>query len=364
MNDIKTLEAKIREAQNAYYNGTPIMEDFEFDALWDELKNLDPNNALFNEEVGADHTDGFEKAKHQIVMGSQSKANTEDEMTTFFKKVPGAKTVSFKMDGISLELNYIDGVFTQAITRGDGYEGDDITKNVCKMNFVPKTLTFPLTGAVRGEILLSRKNKKKYFPDAKNCRNMASGISKRLDGSDCDKLDIVCYDAQAVDMHVNENLFKTNSGMMNWLTSQNFKVAEWKLIDNPTGADAIAEVNSVFEKFDELEYDIDGLVFKNEITDWNDITTNLRPKTNIALKPKHQEKITKLVGIEWEVKNGTLTPIAQLEPVDLLGATVKKASLCNLSLIEELGIEIGDMVVVSRRNMIIPKVERKVIAMK
>ena len=108
--------------------------------------------------------------------------------------------------------------------------------------------------------------------------------------------------------------------------------------------------------FDDLEYDIDGIVWKQNEIDMNDMRTNARPKTNIALKPAKVYKQTKLVNIEWQMKNGTLTPVAILEPVDLQGATIKRASLCNVACLEEMGIEIGHTATICRCGMIIPKI--------
>lgn len=350
------LETKILQAQEAYYNSDkPLMSDQEFDRLWDELKTNYPDSEVL-QNVGGDHIDGFPKAKHLILMGSQSKANTEDEMATFFTKVGKRVLWQHKMDGLSLELNYKQGKLAQAITRGNGEIGDDVTENVKKMNYVPHQLSIPFTGAVRGEMLLSRANKEKYFPQMKNCRNAASGISKHLDGRDCDKLDVVCYDAQ----HLDGTSFMSQEKLMEWLLAQGFKVAPYEIIETSDAKTAMQILTDVFNKFDELEYDIDGIVWKQDEIDMTDLKTNLRPKTQIALKPARTYAVTKLIGIEWRVRNGTITPIALLEPVDLLGATIRKASLANVSLMEQLGIEIGDKVRICRRGEIIPKVEAKV----
>lgn len=357
-NRIKELENEIKKNQELYYNGNEVISDGEFDALVDELQSLDPENPLLTTLIGADHTEGFATIEHRILMGSQSKANKEDEMNGWISTINPKKVLGgFKMDGSSIELWYDDGIYTKAVTRGDGKTGDDVTENVRKMNHVPKKLKEKYTGVVRGEVLCSRKNFKDYFQKKnnkyKNCRNLATGVMKRIDGSDCDKLDVVVYDAQYLD---NNKEFGTQEKLVSFLEKNGFKVAEYKFFDNLTGKQSMDYLKEIFDKFDDLEYDIDGIVWKQNEIDMNDMRTNARPKTNIALKPAKVYKQTKLVNIEWQMRNGTLTPVGILEPVDLQGATISRASLCNVSCLEEMGLEIGHTVTICRCGMIIPKI--------
>jgi DNA ligase (NAD+) len=354
MTRIEILETEIRKHQELYYNNKPVISDMEFDALVDELSKLDPENPLLTTVVGSDHTEGFKKVKHNIVMGSQSKANTEPEMNSWIRTIDNSMVLgSFKMDGNSVCLTYKNGKFVRAASRGDGETGDDITENVKKMNFVPMKLVDNFTGDVRGEVLLSRKNRKKYFPEFKNCRNGASGIMKHLDGSGCEHLDVVCYDAQYLS---EKEEFGTQQNLVDFLERNGFKAAEYRFFKNLTGKTAMDYLKEVFDKFDDLEYDIDGIVWKQNSIDMNDMRTNERPKTNIALKPAKVFKETILENIEWQVRNGTLTPVAVLRPVDLQGATISRASLCNIACLEQMGIEIGHKVMICRCGMIIPKI--------
>lgn len=351
---ISELENEIKKNQELYYNNKPVISDMEFDALVDELSKLDPENPLLTTVVGSDHTEGFKKVTHNIVMGSQSKANTELEMNSWIRTIDNSMVLgSFKMDGNSVCLTYKNGKLVRAASRGDGYTGDDVTENVKKMNFVPHKLVDDFTGDVRGEVLLSRKNKNKYFPEFKNCRNGASGVMKHLDGAGCEHLDVVCYDAQ---YYSKTEEFGTQQNLVSFLERNGFKVAECRFFKNLTGKTAMDYLKEVFDDFDNLEYDIDGIVWKQNFIDMNDMRTNERPKTNIALKPAKVFKETVLENIEWQVRNGTLTPVAVLRPVELQGATISRASLCNIACLEQMGIEIGHKVMICRCGMIIPKI--------
>ena len=358
------LESQIKVAQDAYYNKTPIMSDAEFDELWDTLMREQPDSELLR-SVGSDHTDGFTKVKHRILMGSQSKANTAEDMDAFY--VRNAPFRSFirqlKLDGCSIAMEYDDGKFYEAKTRGDGEYGDDITSNALKMTGLIKKLTLPpvsgtdpFTGTIRGEVLLPKSVKEKHFPDMKNCRNAASGIMKHLDGKDCDKLRIMVYDAQFTDRGKS---FDTQTDIMNWLERCGFSVAPWEEVQaEETGKNAIAHIDWIFkpEERAKLDYDIDGVVYKRDRIDPEDFRTNYRPKSTIALKPKFTTARSVLRDIDWQVKNGTVTPVAVFDPVDLEGSTVTRASMANIAMMEYLGLEIGHEILVIKANMIIPKI--------
>ena len=354
------LENKLKLAQDAYYNGPePIMSDLEYDELWDELQAEFPASELLR-GVGEDSTDGFAKIRHSIIMGSQNKANTAEDMNAFFSRNGYGKYLAqYKLDGASVSLCYENGEFVTGASRGDGIEGDDITRNVLRMKGLVKRLKEGFTGTVRGEVLLDRSVKEKYFPDMKNCRNAASGIMKHLDGSDCDKLTIRVYDAQYLDK---ARSFGTQESLQAWLKDNGFIVADYMMFDtdgmkNP-GESAIDLIRKEFseELADKREFDIDGIVFKKNEIDLHDIQTEYRPKTMIALKNKYTLAETTIEGIEWCVKNGTVTPVALVSPCEIDGTIVKRASLANISCMEELGIEIGHKVIITKAGMIIPKI--------
>lgn len=347
------LEKKIKEAQEAYYNDKPIMSDVEFDQLWDQLKKEYPDSELLN-EVGTDHFDGFVKVKHKIIMGSQDKANTAEEMDKWFDKCreEGEEFVidTEKLDGCSIELEYKDGELENGITRGDGVEGDLITLNVMKMSNYPKTLKEEFTGIIRGEVMLHRSVKPIAAPDKKNCRNATAGIMKRLDGEGCKYLTIKAYDVREEGKHK----FRNASDMLDWLKEQGFAVPKYHIrsLKELNGQKALKIMEDTI--FQDRDYDIDGIVWKTQVINYEDLETNYRPKFNIALKPKYTLATTKILDIEWSLKNGTLTPVAIVEPCELCGTTVKRASMANPSLMEDMGIEIGHEVLITKCGEIIP----------
>ena len=352
------LELKIKAAQDAYYNGdAPIMSDIEFDELWDKLKKEQPESELLK-MVGSDHTDGFKKVKHSIIMGSQNKVNTAEEVSDWLRKNKIKKEkviVQHKMDGISVALYYKNGKFAQAVSRGDGETGDDITANVAKMKGVTKSLSDDFSGTVRGEILLSRTDKEKYYPEMKNCRNAASGISKRKDGEGCNHLSVVVYDAQYSD----GTSFETQENLQNWLKKNGFTVAKYDVVEKFNAEKVMKILAETFDNYGSLDFDIDGLVLKQNEIDMDDIKTNYRPKTNVALKPARQTAVTTLRSIEWRLYNGTFTPVGNFDAVELCGTKVENASLSNIAAIEDMGLEIGHEIVVTKCGCIIPKIMKK-----
>lgn len=350
------LEQTILNAQRDYYNGTPSMSDAQFDELWEKLKVEQPDSELLK-NVGADHTDGFKKVKHDIMAGSQEKANTEADMSKWLSSIDKKLVIAdYKMDGASIILSYDKGNLIRVASRGDGYEGDDVTSNALKMNHLPKTIDSNFTGTVRGECCLSRTNKAEHFADKANCRNAGTGIMKRLDGKGCEYLDIVVYDAQSLD---GSNFFETQVNLKKWLETNGFKLAPWKLFKNLSPKDCMAYLDEVFKEFDNLEYDIDGLVWKQNAIDMEDFK-EVRPKTNIALKPARIYAQTKVTNIEWSVSNGTYTPVVIYEPTPLNGTVNTRASISNVASLEDLQIEIGDTIEIVKCGLIIPKVVRNI----
>lgn len=369
-NRIQELENHIFKARNDYYNGTSTVSDKVYDAWVDELRQLDPANKAVTAIGSPVVPSEWKKAKHQIPMGSLDKVNQPAELSAWatdkieHNTCPCMVTpcphgpkdqlfVTEKLDGLSIEVIYENGSLVQGITRGDGDVGEDITVNVAKMGGVHSHLKHKFTGSLRGEIIMHKSTHKQWFADKANPRNAASGTSKRLDGVGVDKLNIIFYQV------LGDVDFKTESDQFTWLQKQGLDTPNWWLFDDATG------VNKHWRQYqdkdrEKLDYDIDGLVIRvNDMAKQIGLgEKDLRPKGAIAFKFDNEARESTIIDIIWQVGNsGRVTPVAIIDPVTLVGAEVRRASLYNMSYIEELGISIGAKVLVVRANDVIPRVE-------
>lgn len=360
-NTVTDLYRRIQAANDAYRNGNPIMSDAAYDALEDELRKLDPNHPHF-QTVGAAPLPGggWPKVRHSIPMGSLNKAQTPSDLEAWW---PGHSVcITHKLDGISIGLKYLGGRLVQALTRGDGDIGEDITRNVLLMQGAVKQIPVGGTVYVRGEIVCRKSDFATYFQGESNPRNTAAGTAKRQSDPDkCKYLTIVAYqwlpDGRPVD---------TKDQEIKALEQMGFTVPPHYLCS--TSAQVLAVYDDyVATKRAALDWEIDGLVI-----DVNDSTVregmgdhNQRPKGAVAFKFPHEQKPTILRDIRWQVgKSGRLTPVADFDTVNLAGANVSKASLHGIEIIEALCadaktpcLHIGDNILVARRNDVIPYVE-------
>lgn len=350
------LEERIRVARHEYYNAQSTISDEEYDALVDELADLDAMNSMVT-GVGAAPVSEWAKAKHGIPMGSLDKVNEFGELTDWIQtNAPGeVLLVTEKLDGISVHLRYVGGRLHKAITRGDGHIGEDITKNVAKMQGVPAKLPQRFTGSIRGEILLLKSDHKAWFPDYANPRNAASGIAKRYDGKGSEHLTVYVYKvSEGKDLATEEEQFK-------FLKELGFLTPNWQLSAMSVGVRTPHDIWVEYQqtKRDRLDYDIDGLV-----VNVNDLAkqialgeTNLRPKGCIAFKFSAITRESVARKIQWQTGGtGRITPVAVFDPVNLLGATVEYASLYNIQYIETIKFDIGARILVARANDVIPRV--------
>ena len=349
---VKELEELIRYHQDRYYAGEAEISDARFDLMWDELHTLDPANPLFS-QVGSDVTDGYEKRAHLMVMGSQEKAADPDAFLKWAQKMGHELyVVQLKMDGASLELQYADGRLKYGVTRGDGSVGDDITANVRRMKGVRIEVPDHFTGAVRGEVLMSRGVHARKYSDKANTRNAANGIMKRKDGAGAEDLDVIAYD---VVESTRPDYFETELDKLEWLERAGFRVVENRQFEDP--AQIVAYRSEVAAARPTLEFDIDGLVVKRNTVDPADMA-RARPEKQIAFKFELEEAASTLVEVIWSPSGSLYTPIGVIEPVRLAGTTVKRANLVNPRLIREMGLKLGSRVAVTKRGEIIPKIER------
>ena len=352
---INELEKLITRYQASYYNGEGEISDAEFDALWDELKSLDPGNAIL-QKVGTD-SGNFEKIHHVMPMGSQEKAANPEQFLAWAEKHKYDEyLVEYKLDGASLELQYENGWLVRAVTRGDGSIGDDITANAKKMGGVHPAIykdgeLVPFTGGIRGEVIMTHEVHKKYFSDKANCRNAANGLMKRKDGTGSEYLKLIVYDALSTD---GKSYFTNEKEKISWLMGCGFNVVRLVICKNAERV--IAYRAKIMEERKDIEYDIDGLVVKENRIDFED-ASRARPDRQIAFKFSLEEATTVLREVEWSQNGATYTPVAIFDEVELNGTKVQRASLANPDTVRKLGVQIGSHVVVVKRGEIIPKIE-------
>ncbi len=373
---IQELEALLRKYKDAYYNKQPLVSDAAYDALEDELREIDPENAIFA-TVGAPVSSAhgevvvtqWAKARHAIPMGSLNKVVNEEEFRQWSvlceklgqesKLPPISKNllVTEKLDGLSLAINYEKGKMVSAITRGDGLIGELITPNAKRMQGVPKKLPEALDVSIRGEIILKLSDMKKGFPGySSSPRNKASGTSKRYDGEGCEFLSVMFYDIEGdVEHATEEEKFKR-------LESFGLIVPSFTVTDLAGVIKIQKEYQS--KKRSTLDYEIDGLVVRANDVRSENLLGELggRPRAAIAYKFPSMAKISTVKAIQWDTgPTGRVTPIATVAPVELVGAVVQSVVLHNVSNVERLDIGVGDEVLVSRRNDVIPHLEEVVV---
>ncbi len=352
---ITELEQLITKYQKSYYDGEGEISDAEFDKLWDELKELDPENGILH-RVGAD-SGNFAKVQHVMPMGSQEKAANPEQFLAWAEKHKYEQyLVEYKLDGASLELQYENGYLVRAVTRGDGTIGDDITANARKMGGVNAAIykngeLVPFTGGIRGEVIMTHQVHKSYFPDKANCRNAANGLMKRKDGEGSEYLKLITYDALSTDDKV---FFTNEEEKIRWLMDCGFNAVRLVICKSPDRV--IAYRAKIMEERKSIEYDIDGLVIKERKINLED-ARRARPDHQIAFKFSLEEAVSTLRSVEWSISGGTYTPVAIFDEVELNGTKVQRASLANPDTMRKLGVRIGSHVVVVKRGEIIPKIE-------
>jgi DNA ligase (NAD+) len=361
------LAARLEKYRASYYAGHPEISDAAYDALEDELRAVDPTHAVLARVGSAALVSEWEKARHEIPMGSLNKAVSVDELRAWLLRceellekdgvasIAKDLFVAEKLDGISIEVIYREGKMVDAITRGDGEMGERISQNVARMKGVPARIKDIRSVSVRGEIILRLSDMKKHFSSGTSPRNLAAGTSKRLDGGNCEFLTVLFYD---VADHLD-------------LATELDKFAYLRSLGFATPHTAHGSIDDAIALYDEyaggvrasLDYEIDGLVvYVNSLHTQALLgEVNHRPRGAVAFKFASPAKVTTVLTISWDTgPSGRVTPVAIVAPVELAGATVQRASLHNAANVRALGIGVGDEVLVSRRNDVIPYVEEVV----
>lgn len=364
MKTIAELEEIIKNAANAYYSGQEIMTDKEYDLLIEELRAQDPNNELIPGLAG-DETNpaGYVKVPHILTTGTLDKAMTTSVFETWFNKKKKAGTkkfnISTKQDGIGIELQYENGKLTHFVSRGNGFTGFDKIALIDYMPSIPKIITKNKC-SLRGELEVKNSLfKDPYFAGKKNPRNAVAGLFNRkaseLDNDDkriLSRVNFIAYDYRSDEMP------STKEEIFNLIESLGFLTPAHETVST------LEEVYAFRNKYGELrtqdnQFALDGIVIFDDEVDYCDQLEKVQ-KSAIALKFDLTIAITKMIGIDWNYKGRYFNPIAVLEPVELDGTTVTHANLCNINLINKLGIKIGDKVAIAKKGEIIPQVQYKV----
>lgn len=351
---IQKLENVISKASEAYYNGSSIISDDEFDTFIYELSLLDPQNKILT-KIGAEPVNEWKKEKHLTSLGSLNKANSPDEISKWINDTLHNQKVILieKLDGLSIGCQYKDGKLIKACLRGNGLEGEDIYQNVIKMQGIIEKIP-EFTGTIRGEIVLTKTDHRKYFPDYANPRNAASGLCRRLDGQGCEHLTLMFYQV------ISNNIFTSEQEMLEFLKKNGCIVPNYK---SCTTTDQVIDIWKDYQSSirNSLNYEIDGIVVVCDNVKFQQTLneTNLRPKYKIAFKFANQFSKTTVTDIKWVCGNsGRVTPVCWFEPVNLLGSNIQKASAYNIAYITKLGLGVGAEVLVCKAGEIIPRVEK------
>ena len=374
---IEELISLINYHNEKYYNqDSPEIEDFEYDNLMKELIKLEEENPELkrndspSNRVGGKPLDKFEQVVHKIPMLSLSNAYSWEDLKDFDSRVREAVgadveyVVEFKIDGLSVGLNYNNGIFESGATRGNGIVGENITKNLMTIKNIPLNIDEKGELTVRGEVYISKKDfeeinkiqEEQDQPLYANPRNLAAGSLRQLDSKLTAKrpLDIFIFNLE----DINSKQFKTHSESLEYLKQQGFHVSpEFKVFK--TMDEIIEYIKYWTEHREDLGFGIDGMVIKvNNLAQREQMGyTAKSPRWAIAYKFPAERKETKLLDIVVEVgRTGTITPTAVLEPIRLAGTTVSRATLHNEDYINEKDIKINDTVLVQKAGDIIPQV--------
>ena len=363
---MKELVSLLNKASRAYYQeAQEIMSNYEYDRLYDELKELEDelgitlsNSPTVN--VGYEVVSELPKERHESPMLSLDKTKEVEELKNFVgdQKV----LMSWKMDGLTVVLTYRDGKLYKAVTRGNGEVGEVITNNAKVFKNVPVQIAYQGELILRGEAVIGYKDFEKINQEIedvdaryKNPRNLCSGSVRQLNNQLTAKRNVMFYaftlvQADGVDFQ------NSRACQMEWLKSQGFTTVEYYMVTRDTVEDEVAKFSS---KISENDFPSDGLVLTyDDIAYGRSLGRTAKfPRDSFAFKWQDEIRETVLREIEWSPsRTGLINPVAIFDPVELEGTTVSRASVHNISIMEELELGIGDRIEVYKANMIIPQI--------
>lgn len=363
---MKELVSLLNKASRAYYQeAQEIMSNYEYDRLYDELKELEDelgitlsNSPTVN--VGYEVVSELPKERHESPMLSLDKTKEVEELKNFVgdQKV----LMSWKMDGLTVVLTYRDGKLYKAVTRGNGEVGEVITNNAKVFKNVPVQIAYQGELILRGEAVIGYKDFEKINQEIedvdaryKNPRNLCSGSVRQLNNQITAKRNVMFYAFTLVQAD-GVDFLNSRACQMEWLKSQGFTTVEYYMVTRDTVEDEVAKFSS---KISENDFPSDGLVLTyDDIAYGRSLGRTAKfPRDSFAFKWQDEIRETVLREIEWSPsRTGLINPVAIFDPVELEGTTVSRASVHNISIMEELELGIGDKIEVYKANMIIPQI--------
>lgn len=377
---IKELRATLEYHAKKYYDeDKPEITDYEYDMMMNELKSLEKqfpeliDNESLTQKVGGHVKEGFKQVEHEVPLQSLQDVFSYDELRDFDDRVKkqlhdgGANlkyVVETKIDGLSMAIEYKDGKFVRAATRGNGLIGEDVSANALTIKSIPKELKEPINIIVRGEVFIGSKEFEKLNEEREvlgqslfaNARNAAAGSLRQLDSkiTKTRPLDIFIFNVQKLE----NNPFNSHYEQLNYLDKLGFNVNPVRILCNNID-EAIEAITKIGEDRENLSFGIDGAVIKVDNLDYREElgTTFKTPRWAIAYKYPPEQKETLLKDIICQVgRTGAITPMAVLEPVKVAGSTISKTTLHNEDFIKEKDLKIGDRVIIQKAGDVIPEV--------
>ena len=368
MNDkiarMKELIDLLNKASMLYYQkSTPMMTDYEYDKLYDELVSLEKEtNMVFSNSptinVEPTVSTELEKTTHPHPMLSLSKTKNPDDLVSFIGNKEGL--LSWKLDGLTIVLTYENGKLVSGVTRGNGVVGEVVTENVKKFKNIPLSINYTGRLVLRGEAIIKYSDFEKMNVDSeyKNPRNLCSGSVRQLDSSVTAERNVNCIIFALIEASSELSNYKDKN--FEWLRSLGFETVEYVKVDKNNLKD---EVLNYKEKIKTYDIPSDGLVLTfNDIEYGNNLGSTAKyPKHSIAFKWQDETAKTILREVDWMAsRTGLINPVAVFDPVELEGTIVSRASLHNISILRELKIGLNDEIEVYKANMIIPQIANNI----
>lgn len=368
MNDkiarMKELIDLLNKASMLYYQkSTPMMTDYEYDKLYDELASLEKEtNMVFSNSptinVEPTVSTELEKTTHPHPMLSLSKTKNPDDLVSFIGNKEGL--LSWKLDGLTIVLTYENGKLVSGVTRGNGVVGEVVTENVKKFKNIPLSINYMGRLVLRGEAIIKYSDFEKMNIDSeyKNPRNLCSGSVRQLDSSVTAERNVNCIIFALIEASSELSNYKDKN--FEWLRSLGFETVEYVKVDKNNLKD---EVLNYKEKIKTYDIPSDGLVLTfNDVEYGNSLGSTAKyPKHSIAFKWQDETAKTILREVDWMAsRTGLINPVAVFDPVELEGTIVSRASLHNISILRELKIGLNDEIEVYKANMIIPQIANNI----